>query len=208
MGSKAYKVVEEFEEALCEYTKAPYAVTVASCSAAIFLCLQRFKYLNTHVSTISVPKRTYPSVAHAVYHCGLKIRFTDEKWQKRGYYELYPLPIVDSAKLMQKDMYLKGDLMGMMVCLSFHSKKHIKIGRGGAILTENKADAEWFKVARFDGRHQKPLHKDKLAFPGWNEYMLPEQAARGLEMLQFMGNGGVLPPDPYIDLSKYAFYHK
>jgi len=37
-------------------------------------------------------------------------------------------------------------------------------------------------------------------------YMTPEQAARGLELLQWLSDRNIDTPDPYQDLSKYKFY--
>jgi hypothetical protein len=99
-------------------------------------------------------------------------------------------------------MYIKNSL----ICLSFHAKKTLPIGRGGAILTDSKKAYEWFKCARFDGRHEVALDNDTLAFPGWNMYMTPEQAARGLELMQWIKDENIGSVDPYQDLSKYEFY--
>ena len=45
-------------------------------------------------------------------------------------------------------MYIEDSFM----CLSFHTKKHLKIGKGGMILTNSKEAVEWFKMARYEGR--------------------------------------------------------
>ena len=77
-------------------------------------------------------------------------------------------------------MYIKGSYM----TLSFHHKKHLKIGKGGAILCDNKKDYEWFKRARFMGRGEISYHDDEIDFCGWNMYMTPQQASTGLALLQ------------------------
>ena len=99
-------------------------------------------------------------------------------------------------------MYIKDSLM----CLSFHGKKILKIGRGGMILTDSKEAYEWFKLARFDGRHECALPVDEIAFAGWNCYMTCEQAARGLEQAQWLKDFNPVERDEYQDLSKYKFY--
>ena len=103
-------------------------------------------------------------------------------------------------------MYLRESLM----CLSFHAKKHLSIGRGGMILTDNKKAYEWFKKARFDGRSEVPLYKDKIKFVGWNMYMTPEQAARGLMLFDLIKDKSLLDIDwktqGYPDLSKIKAY--
>ena len=195
-----YKVVRDFEEAIAEFTGAPFAVSVESCSAAIFLsCL----YCNVReVVEVEIPKYTYPSVPASIINAGGRVKFKDIDWQRDGYYFFGYTPIIDSAKNISKKMYRPDYFM----CLSFHGKKILPIGRGGMILTNYKKAAEWFKIARFDGRHEQSLHDDILAMTGWNMYMTPEQAARGLELLQWLPDKNIAPPDPYQDLSKYKFY--
>ena len=91
-------------------------------------------------------------------------------------------------------------------CLSFHGKKVLPIGRGGMILTDSKEARDWFKLARFDGRHEQSLSGDTLAMAGWNMFMTPEQAARGLELLQWLPDVNIDKRDQYQDLSRYKFY--
>lgn len=206
--SNAYDVVRLFEQAMADYTGSPYAVAVESGSAAIFLSIQWCKHNIDIIAPVEIPHRTYPSVANALVNSGFQVEWSTEEWRDLGYYRLFPLPVIDSAKYLARDMCKKSDELGSnLVCLSFHAKKHIKIGRGGMVLTASESVAEWLKRARFDGRHEVPLDQDTIAFPGFNMYMTPEQAARGLEMMQFVEDGGVLPPDPYLDLSKHAFYN-
>ena len=57
--------------------------------------------------------------------------------------------------------------------------------KGGMILTNDEHAVKWFKAARAKGRHphQDILYKDELFDQiGWNMYMPPEQAARGIEL--------------------------
>ena len=70
------------------------------------------------------------------------------------------------------------------MCLSFHIKKLLDIGKGGMILTDDKTAVEWFKQARYEGRHEVPYKEDDITMLGWNMYMTPEQAARGLALMQ------------------------
>lgn len=206
-----YDIVRDFEGAIAEYTCAPYVVAVESCSAAIFLCLQYEKTKLEELPVIKIPKITYPSVPASIVNSGYPVEFTDTAWQDDGWYALTPLPIVDSAKYLARGMYrafYNNLTWHCNVCLSFHGHKTLAIGRGGAILTASQEERDWFKAARFDGRHECALHKDTLAFPGWNMYMTPEQAARGLELMQWIKDINILPPDLYTDLSKYEFFTK
>lgn len=212
MASRAYEVVDRFEDAMAEFCGAPYAVAVESCSAALYLCCECLGV--RAFEEIHVPKITYPSVPAAVIHAGGRVAFKDEDWQERGWYWLDPLLVADSAKRIDKNMFLEmflqqnkiGNDRKLLVCLSFHGKKCLKIGRGGMILTNDEKARDWLKLARFDGRHACPLPHDTIAFAGWNLYMTCEQAARGLELLQFLPDKNIDPPDKYQDLSVYNFY--
>jgi len=196
----AYKVVRDFENAIAEFTSAPYAVSVESGSAAIFLSCVYCKVKD--IDEVMIPKYTYPSVPASIVNAGGRVGFEDVDWQKDGYYRLRNTTIVDSAKCLSRDMY---DIKAF-ICLSFHGKKVLPIGRGGMILTDSEDAHKWFKLARFDGRHERSLPEDRLAMAGWNMYMTPEQAARGLERLQWLSDRNVGSPDLYQDLSKYKFY--
>ncbi len=167
-----FQVVRMFEEEVAEYTGAPYAIAVDSCTNAIFLAC---KYLQ--VKNVEVPKKTYLSVPQSVQHAGGKVIFKDIDWS--GIYQLKPYPIYDAAKRFTSDMYIKDSFM----CLSFHIKKLLPIGKGGVILTDNKEAVDWFRKARYEGRSEKNYMQDNIKFSGWNMYMSPEQAARGLFLM-------------------------
>jgi len=168
-----YKIVKMFEEEVAEYTGAPYAVSVDSCTNAIFLCC---KYLN--VTQVIIPKHTYLSVPMSIIHSGAEVVFEDRDWS--GMYKLKPYPIFDAAKRFTSDMYVPGSYM----CLSFHIKKLLPLGKGGIILTDNKYAAEWFRKARYEGRSEKNYHEDDIDMLGWNMYMTPQQASHGLALMQ------------------------
>lgn len=172
-----YKVVQMFEEEIANYTGAPYAVSVDSCTNALFLCC---KYLN--VETVTIPSKTYLSVPMSIIHAGGDVIFdtTESTNHWSGLYQLKPYPIWDSAKRLTSNMYIPGQFM----CLSFHIKKPLAIGKGGMILTDNLDAVNWFKRARYEGRSEKFYKQDDIEFCGWNMYMFPLLAARGLELMQ------------------------
>ena len=58
MAHGVYRITEEFEEAIANYTGAPYAITVDNASNALFLAM---KYEKVEGKTITIPNRTYPS---------------------------------------------------------------------------------------------------------------------------------------------------
>lgn len=189
----SYEIVAEFERRVAAYAGSPYAVAVESCTAALFLCC---KYLN--VGEVTIPARTYCSVPMAIIHAGGSVRFLDYKW--RGIYELSPYDIWDGAKRFSRGMYRGG-----LHCLSFHLKKHIPIGRGGMILTESQKAVEWLKKARYDGRAGLPYEQERCDMLGWNCYMTPEQAARGLMLLDLYEEKPDLTED-YTDLREHPVF--
>jgi perosamine synthetase len=66
---------KEFEEAFAEYTRAGYAVSVSSCTAALHL-----SYFNLGLGVgdeVIVPAETHTATAHAVEFCGAKPVFVD-----------------------------------------------------------------------------------------------------------------------------------
>lgn len=195
----AYEVVKQFEKEVAQYAGAGYGVAVSSCTNALFLCC-----LYEKVRWVHIPKNTYPGVACSIIHAGAKVLFTNETWS--GIYRLRPYDIYDSALRFQKKMHIWQSLY----CLSFHAKKHLPIGRGGMILTDDHLAVEWLKRMRFDGRQEMPLKYDVINQPGWNMYMTPEQAARGL-MLFDLVKDRELPDLPfaeqeYPDLSKMGAF--
>jgi len=200
-----YTIVDTFEKAVAEYCGAPYGVAVESCTSAIFLSLM-YRNQRKVIKEVSIPKYTYPSVPCSIIHAGIKVKFLDIKW--KGEYQLDPLQIWDAALRFKKNMY-EGHHNAFQ-CLSFHVKKNLPLGRGGMILTDNKQAYEWFKKARFDGRSPVPLLDDDFTMLGWNCYLQPDQAARGLQLLQALGYRELedLPVEKqgYPDLSKFKVY--
>ena len=172
-----YKIVSMFEEEISEYTGSKYVITVDSCTNALFLVC---KYLK--VKEVTIPSETYLSVPMSIIHAGGDVVFdkTTKTNHWKGIYQLKPYPIYDAAKRFTSDMYIKGTFM----CLSFHIKKLLNIGKGGAILTDSKEAYEWFKKARYEGRSQKFYKEDSIQTLGWNMYMTPQQAAHGLCLMQ------------------------
>ena len=195
----AFEVVRKFERVIAEYAGSKYGVAVDSGTNAMFLSLL---YCNVKGKEVTIPSRTYPSVPCSIIHAGGKVKFEDIKW--KGIYKMEPFPIIDGAKRFRKDMYEKDNFH----CLSFHARKHLNIGRGGMILTDDKDAYEWFKLARFDGRHECKLENDTFEVLGWNFYMTPEQASRGLWLMMSMPNDNedLLEFPEYPDLSKFEIY--
>lgn len=190
-----------FERELARYTGAPYAVAVSSCTDALFLsCV----YHNVKGKNVFIPKRTYLSVPQSIIHAGGILKFEDYEWQTHLYsrYQLKPFPIWDAAKELQPGMYRPNH----SICLSFHIKKPLGIGKGGCILTDDEDMVNWLKRARYEGRGEVSYREDDITFLGWNMYMTPEQAARGLVLLGQMPSRGVIQSERYRDLTEFTVF--
>lgn len=204
---RAYRVVDDFEAELCDYTGAPYAVAVNSCTNALTLALLYAAEIYGSL-TVSLPRRTYVGVLQAVLNTGHSVIWSDHNWQRVGaWYRLNPLAIVDSARDLSEAMFT-GWPNGSFTCLSFHAAKQLPLGRGGAILTDNREAADWFRAARMDGRPPgQPI--EHTIFPAMHCPMAPDVAARGLDILSRWNDTGYspppLPPTDYPDLSLLDF---
>lgn len=194
-----YKIVEMFEEEIAHYTGAPYAVSTDSCTNALFLACA---YNDVSGQDVIIPKRTYLSPPQSIMQAGGNLVFEDVEWE--GLYQFKPFPIWDAAKRFTSNMYIPGTYM----CLSFHIKKHLKIGKGGMILTDDEEAVEWFKKGRYEGRSPVPYHEDDIEEEGWNMYMSPEQATRGLMLMQnYPEDVPDIPEDPpYRDLTEFGLF--
>jgi|SRR6056300_1053933 dTDP-4-amino-4,6-dideoxygalactose transaminase len=172
-----YKIVKDFEDEVADYTGSKYAVSVDSCTNALFLIC---KYLE--VTQVTIPSKTYLSVPQSIIHSGGEVIFdkSEETNNWKGIYQLKPYPIYDAAKRFTSNMYIPNTYMA----LSFHIKKHLKIGKGGMILTDNEDAVKWFKQARYEGRNEVLYHEDDIKMLGWNMYMTPQQASHGLSLMQ------------------------
>ena len=206
MATGVYKVTDEFEDEISKYTGAPYVVTVDNASNAIFLCLM---YENIKGQEITIPARTYPSVPCEIIHAGGKVNFSKVKGKYiTGAYQLAPTKVWDSALLFSSNMYKKGTHM----CCSFTGPfKTFKLSKGGCILTDDHDAYLWFRRARYSGRRAVSYHDDNFDMLGWNFYMMPELAARGLLLMGQFYNGEVpIKNKPvrmsYPDLSKFKVY--
>ena len=219
-----FQVVRDFEAALAEYTGAPYAVTVTSCTDALKLaCAWHLRPESESAwmrapggefaaqrwdRCIEIPKRTYVGVPYAIREAGGYPCFRDDDWW--GMYQLAPLPVWDSARWLRRQLYAEAFLRGggrelPFVCVSFHWSKTLGIQQGGAILHSDKEADAWLRRARFDGRAEGVAPAED-SFPlkrAWHCYMAPETAAAGLVRLAHLpAINEPLPNDDYPDLSQ------
>ena len=212
MSQGVHKITENFERSLSEYTGAPYVVALDNMSNALFLSLYYEKNVKKSITSeeVEIPSKTYPSVPCEIIHAGLKVKFKPVEGKTiKGAYRLGNTNVIDSALRFTADMYEKGTHM----CVSFTGPyKTLKLSKGGAILTDDYDAMLWFKRARFSGRRECSYHDDYFDMLGWNFYMMPELAARGLLMMtQFYNLDGTKKQNedlelPYPDLSKFEIY--
>lgn len=191
-----YRVVEDFEAALCEYTGAKYAVTTNSCSMALFLALA-----SQPARSVVFPSRTYCSAPMAALNAGYTVSFFDREWV--GEYLIVGSLVYDSARRFRQAMF-RG---GVYQCVSFQTSKILGIEQGGAILHDNDIADEWLRRARFDGRLNASEKLPKMR--GWHCYMNPSTAALGLQRLSCLPDN---PPDNggsylFEDLSKLKIWN-
>lgn len=168
-----FEIVSKFEEKVAEFFGAKYAIAVDSCTHGIELCL-RFE----RADYILCPKHTYLSIPFLAQKLGIELSWSEVGWE--DYYELYPR-IYDAAVLWKPNSYIKGSYM----CISFQYQKHLSLGRGGIILTDNKDASIALKKMSYDGRLPIiPWREQNIDMVGYHYYMTPETATLGLAKLE------------------------
>jgi dTDP-4-amino-4,6-dideoxygalactose transaminase len=193
-----YDIVEIFEQKVAKFAGSQYAVAVDSCTNGLFLCL---KYSQAQ-GTITIPTRTYVSLPMQILHAGCQVAFEEIAWS--GIYQLKPYNIWDGATRWRQNMYQDG-----LHVVSFQIKKRIPIGRGGMILTDDYEAYKWLKQASHDGRNLKLTHNlDNVEMLGWHYYMTPEDAARGILLMDQtpLINNDSSTDQSYNDLSTLAVF--
>lgn len=168
-----FEYIKKFEEEVAKFYDAPYAVATDCCTHAIELCLRYKGY-----DSITIPTHTYISVPFTLEKLNLKWKFEYQKWE--NFYYLGNTNIIDAAVYWKQNGYIKNTYM----CLSFQYKKHLSLGRGGAILLQNKEDCDILKKMSYDGRSPNtPWMEQDIDTMGYHYYMTPETAILGLEKM-------------------------
>jgi dTDP-4-amino-4,6-dideoxygalactose transaminase len=168
----SFSIIKEFENKISEFFDSPYGIAVDSCTHGVELCL---RYLN--VKKIIIPKNTYLSIPFLSKKMGIEMEWKDENWI--NYYYLTE-NVIDAAVLWKKDSYIPNTFM----CLSFQYQKHLSLGRGGIILTDNQKAAIDLKKMSYDGRLPDiPWREQNIDMVGYHYYMTPETAQNGLNKL-------------------------
>lgn len=170
----SFKPIFDFEQALAEYTGAPYAVMTDCCTHAIELCLRFDKVKRTRFTAF-----TYLSVPMTMHKLGITYDLVDESWI--GEYQFHDTRIWDSARRLERGMYRPGQLQ----CLSFGRTKPLQIGRGGAILTDDVEVYDQLSQQRYDGRELNitPWQEQRVFKVGYHYKPTTEEAELGLKLL-------------------------
>ena len=168
----------KFEQALAEFTGAPYTIMTDCCTHAIELCLRY-----DQVQECKFTPYTYLSIPMTMHKLGIKYEYLEHEWQRWvGEYPFLETRIWDSARRLEKNMYRAGT----MQCLSFGHTKPLHIGRGGAILLDDKVAYDKIIRMRYDGRDLNitPWQQQKEFQIGYHYKPTPEEAVQGLALLQ------------------------
>jgi dTDP-4-amino-4,6-dideoxygalactose transaminase len=170
----SFDAILKFEQALAEYTGAPYAIMTDCCTHAIELCLRYQK--PTHCAFTAF---TYLSIPMTMYKLGIEYRLIPEVWT--GEYQFHGTAIWDSARRLERDMYRAGQ----MQCVSFGHNKPLQIGHGGAILLNDKEAYGILLQQRYDGRKLdcSPWETQRVFKVGYHYRPSIEDARIGLEKL-------------------------
>ena len=169
----SFDIVKQFEKEISEFYGAPYAVAVDCCTHAIELCLRYQK-----PARVTFPTRTYISIPFLGEKLDIEWNWNESEWL--NHYTIGHTNIVDAAVYWERGGYIPNTFM----CLSFQFQKHLSLGRGGMILTDNKEAAEELKRMSYDGREPHiPWRDQNISSMGYHYYMTPETAQLGLDKL-------------------------
>ena len=167
--------IHQFEQTIANFYGSTYGIAVDSCTHAMELCMRYEKY-----DFVEIPTNTYISVPLIMKKIGLKQwRWQVNEWEK--YYYIGSTNIVDAAVLWEKNSYIPGTYF----CLSFQQRKHLPLGRGGMILTDDPTAYYVLKRMSCDGRDfYRPWRDQDIDVMGYHYYMTPEKAAEGIDRFE------------------------
>lgn len=169
----SFENIKLFEQKIAKFFGSPYAVSVDCCTHGLELCLRQ-----QEIKHYTVPKRTYISVPFLASKLGITFDWREEEWQ--DYYYLGGTNIIDAAVLWKENSYIPNTFM----CVSFQYRKHLSLGRGGIILTDDEEFAILLKKMSYDGRLPDiPWREQDIDTMGYHYYMTPETATLGLQKL-------------------------
>lgn len=170
----SFKALFDFEQALAEYTGAPYAVVTDGCTHALELC---FRY--DQVRSTKFSAHTYLSIPMLMHHLNISYELVDEPW--KGEYLFHGTRIWDSARKLDHHMYRAGQLQ----CLSFGWGKPMQLGKVGAVLLDDKQAYKTLSRLRSDGRDLRiiPWEAETRFEVGYHYCPTLELCEKGLALL-------------------------
>ena len=180
-GHGMFDKILKFEQALAEFTGAPYVVMTDCCTHAIEMCLRYDK-----ITECAFTPYTYLSVPMTMHKLGIKYSYFPDSLPHRqqwvGEYKFELTRIWDSARRLEPNMYR----LGQMQCLSFGHTKPLHIGRGGAILLDDRKAYDALIRMRYDGRdlNISPWQDQKEFTVGYHYKPTPEEAMQGIALLE------------------------
>lgn len=172
----SFDTLFKFEQALAEFTGAPYAVVTDGCTHAIELCFRLDRVTRTEFTAF-----TYLSIPQLMRELNVSYELKTEYWAHRGEYQFGYTNIWDSARVLFQGMYRSG----MKQCLSFGNGKPLQLGKGGAILLDREWEYQELSRMRSDGRDLRisPWQDQKTFGEGYHYCPTLETCALGLEKL-------------------------
>lgn len=169
----SFKILFDFEQALAEYTGAPYAVVTDCCTHAIELCMRM-----DNVKITNFTAYTYLSIPQLMHNLNINFKMTSEQWI--GEYQFHDTNIWDSARRLERGMYRAGQKQ----CLSFGNGKPLQLGRCGAVLLDNAEEYRTLGRMRSDGRDLRlSPWQDYSVIQGYHYCPTLETCAHGIKLL-------------------------
>ncbi len=172
-----FQAILDFEQAVCEFTGAPYCVTTDCCTHAIEIAFR----LCHDGSKVKFPAYTYLSVPMTMHKLGIEYELEDTRW--RDSYQFKGSHIYDYARRFELGMYIPGSIQ----CVSFGISKPLQIGLGGCLLTDDESVYKKASRMRYDGRDifsYSPWVEQQIFSVGYHYYLRPEECVVGLNLLE------------------------
>lgn len=192
----SYSQLFAFEQALANYTGAPYCVVTDGCTHALELCFRLDRVTHTEFTAF-----TYLSVPQLMHQLNIHYELRPDYWSSIGEYQFGHTNIWDSARRLEPNMYRTGQKQ----CLSFGHGKILELGKGGAILLDKEWEYLELSKMRSDGRDLRinPWQEQTVIGEGYHYCPTLELCADGLVNLNTVK--GQVQQVTYPDLRKLTF---